>query len=1013
MDSSVTIIGVFAGISLASYAFVALFLGWSKRNNIVDVPNHRSSHNAPTPKGGGVAIATLSLVGFAIVTATMFTNDLPIRGAIAYVGCAALIAVISWFDDLRELSAKARFASHATGSIFAILTLGYFDAITLPFVGVVNIGWLGIPLTFIWIVGLTNIYNFMDGIDGLAGMQSVIAAFGWSIIGLLSGEPIILYLSIFIAASSVGFLWHNWHPANIFMGDVGSAFLGYTFAVLPLMYYRTTDSAVALPIGIFLLFIFLFDGIFTIIRRLRNRENIFEAHRSHLYQRLNIAGQSHDQITSLYLLLAFVGFAAAITIFIYAPNIIALATVCLGLACFGLWYFVQLYESNQAKKEHTLTSEDSIFDIFLSHFTSPEGTVPRNRYFFIFDTLSLAILPTIALILRIDTFPIPESYLFPIVGYTVIALAIRLILFYAFGLYRRYWRYASVDDLAQIVSVVFLATAIVTTVYLTVRVFVGLPFPFPRSLPIIDGVLTLIAVGGSRYAARFIFYHQNKVNANGGKRVLVMGAGNSGSMIVREIQRNPRLGLSIVGFLDDSEDKQQMRIQGIPVLGTHSDLAYIASKYRAEQLIIAMPSAPGDVIRKIIDLSEKAGITTKIVPSFHEFLNNGFKLNQLRDVAIEDLLRRSSVSTNQESVRDLLKGKRVLITGGGGSIGSELCRQIWRCEPAHLILLGHGENSIFDIHNELRRLNGPTIVSAVIADIRFAERIQSIFQLHKPEIVFHAAAHKHVPLMESNPVEAIANNVFGTQNVLNASLATGIERFVMISTDKAVNPTSIMGASKRIAELLVHRAAKESQRPFVAVRFGNVLGSRGSVIWTFKKQIAAGGPVTVTHPDITRFFMTIPEASQLVLQAAVMGTGEEVFVLDMGEPIKIVDLAKDMIELSGLRVGADVDIKFSGLRPGEKLYEELFIPGELYDRTANEKIFLADNASQFVKSELDVLLAELRVAMESESKQAIMLAIAKIIPEFNPPAWQKKDSPATKTMSKSESTQLKLAKNTS
>ena len=381
------------------------------------------------------------------------------------------------------------------------------------------------------------------------------------------------------------------------------------------------------------------------------------------------------------------------------------------------------------------------------------------------------------------------------------------------------------------------------------------------------------------------------------------------------------------------------------------------------------------------------------------------------------MLRREPVQTDVEAVAGLLRGKRVLVTGSGGSIGSELCRQIWRCHPAELILLGHGENSVFDIHNELRGMEPGTgrlmpqeifpqssvangdihpplqslipnlqspILTPLIADIRFADRVHQIFRDYQPEIVFHAAAHKHVPLMEMNPAEAVTNNVQGTENVVSAALAVDVEHFVMISTDKAVNPTSIMGVSKRCAEMIVHRAAKASGRAYVAVRFGNVLGSRGSVVLTFQRQIAAGGPVTVTHPEMKRFFMTIHEAVQLVLQAAVLGSGGEVFVLDMGQPVRIADLARDLIELSGLRVGEDVDIVYSGMRPGEKLYEELFIPGEEYKRTRHEKIFLATNAGQLSPADLPAKLDTLYVAATQGNEKDILIAFQQLVTEFHP-----------------------------
>ena len=378
------------------------------------------------------------------------------------------------------------------------------------------------------------------------------------------------------------------------------------------------------------------------------------------------------------------------------------------------------------------------------------------------------------------------------------------------------------------------------------------------------------------------------------------------------------------------------------------------------------------------------------MPGLYELLDGSVHISQVREISIEDLLRREPIQTDVAAVTELLAGKRVLVTGGGGSIGSELCRQILRSRPAELLLLGHGENSIFEMHNELmienQRLLGSNVqLTPLIADIRFADRIAALFQRYKPQIIFHAAAHKHVPLMEMNPAEAITNNVLGTRNVVAAARTAGVERFVMISTDKAVNPTSVMGASKRAAELIVYNAALQSGLPYMAVRFGNVLGSRGSVVLTFRKQIAAGGPVTVTHPEMRRYFMTIPEAVQLVLQAGVLGQGGEVFLLDMGEPVKIVDMATDLIRLSGLKVGSDIEIAFTGLRPGEKLYEELFLQGEAYTRTRHEKVFIASNTNQLMPGRLDETLAALTRSADLNDRDAIIRTLQNLVPEYCPP----------------------------
>ncbi len=578
----------------------------------------------------------------------------------------------------------------------------------------------------------------------------------------------------------------------------------------------------------------------------------------------------------------------------------------------------------------------------------------RNRYLFASDVLLLVAAAYISYVLRLETFALgvhwPGFLLF-----TALALAIIPLVFLSAGVYNRYWRYASVEELLLLAGSVTLGALLAGGISLLVVNLTPAAWPLPRSIPLIFLLLALGATAGPRFLLRLsarAIRSTAQGRANGGngqppQPVLILGAGEAGAMIVRELQRNPHLGLEPVGFLDDDLAKHDVKIHGVPVLGDRHAILETARGYGVRQVIIAMPTAPGKTIRELVAICNAAGLQPRIVPGLYELIGGTVSVGQLREVRIEDLLRRAPVQTDVAAVAKLLAGKRVLVTGGGGSIGSELCRQILACKPARLIVLGHGENSIFEITEELK---GPAAALGVqfvpvIAGIRFADRLAAVFQAQRPEIVFHAAAHKHVPLMEENPGEAITNNVAGTRNLLAAAEAAGVEHFVMISTDKAVNPTSIMGASKRAAELLVHDAARRTGRPYVAVRFGNVLGSRGSVVLTFRRQIAAGGPITVTDPEMKRFFMTIPEAVQLVLQAAVLGQGGEVFVLDMGEPVKIADLARDLVTLSGLEVGRDIEIVYTGLRPGEKLFEELFIPGEVYARTAHEKIFVANNGA--------------------------------------------------------------------
>lgn len=604
------------------------------------------------------------------------------------------------------------------------------------------------------------------------------------------------------------------------------------------------------------------------------------------------------------------------------------------------------------------------------------------------DALLLPIAAYLGFVTRLDSFELGQYWL----GYVLfcaLSLLITPLVFYRVGIYSRYWRYASIDELSLLAGAMLAATVMVSSFALVLSALLPMIL-VPRSIPLVYLSFGALAVTGPRLIARAIWSRQTIAQRSAAEgvaasRALIVGAGSAGSMLARELRDNPQLGIEAVGFVDDDPIKQAMIIYSLPVLGTCEDIPRLVHDHAINQVLIAMPSAPGKTIRAVVSQCEKVGVRARIIPAIFELLDGKVSVTQLRDVQIEDLLRRKPVRTNTAAVSDLLRGRRVLVTGGGGSIGSELCRQVLRSEPAELIILGHGENSVFMIENELRKklaAGSATKIRSVIADIRFAERIRSVFARHQPEIVFHAAAHKHVPLMEENPSEAITNNVIGTRNLLDAALAAGVQHFVMISTDKAVNPTSVMGASKRVAELLVHQAAGSSGRPYVAVRFGNVLGSRGSVVLTFKQQIAAGGPVTVTHPEMVRFFMTIPEAVQLTLQAATLGHGGEVFTLDMGEPVRIVDLARDMIELSGFEVGHDIDIVFSGMRPGEKLYEELFIPGEDYQRTIHEKIFIARNASTLVPHNLEDQIRVFELAARHDNLPMIMRGLQTLIPTF-------------------------------
>ncbi|HNO86538.1 MAG TPA: nucleoside-diphosphate sugar epimerase/dehydratase, partial [Anaerolineales bacterium] len=507
----------------------------------------------------------------------------------------------------------------------------------------------------------------------------------------------------------------------------------------------------------------------------------------------------------------------------------------------------------------------------------------------------------------------------------------------------------------------------------------------------IDWLFSLVLIGGSRFALR-ILAEQSSAPRDAlrvGKRALIIGAGDAGALVVRELQKSSQLNLFPVGFLDDDPAKQNHQIYGVSVIGRVGKLADVLESQRIDEVIIAIPSAPGKIIRAVNDACRKKGIPSRTMPGIYELLGGKVSVNRLREVDITDLLRRDHVRVNDEQVGQALEGKRVLVTGAGGSIGRELCRQIARRNPSQLILLGHGENSIFEILLELQNDYAALKLIPVIADIRNGQRLDSVFAQHHPQVVFHAAAHKHVPLMEANPVEAITNNVLGTRNVVQAALDHNVERFILISTDKAVNPSSIYGATKRLAEAIVLDAAHKNKRAFAVVRFGNVLGSRGSIIPIFKNQIANGGPVTITHPDMFRFFMTIPEAVYLVLQASSMNNGGEVFVLNMGEPVRILDLAEDLIKLSGLEPQKDIEIAFTGIRPGEKLTEELWVEGTSLIQTPHPDIFRLDqDAASALNLDLVQAIEQLSTLSLTTDAQSIARLLDQLIPGstiFNAP----------------------------
>lgn len=556
-----------------------------------------------------------------------------------------------------------------------------------------------------------------------------------------------------------------------------------------------------------------------------------------------------------------------------------------------------------------------------------------------------------------------------------------------FRLYKRIWRYLSIGDLFLIAEVV--TSGIFGTV-LYLNWVKGIAFP--RTVVALTWFFSLALVGGSRLVWRLYCERKGTLD-RGQERILIVGAGDAGEVISREIIRRPDLG-KLVGFVDDDKEKIGKRIHNREVFGSVKEINNILKKEEINTVIIAIPTAKGKEIKRIIDNIKNKKVKIKILPGLYELVDGKVSVSRIRNIRIEDLLGREPVDLNLEEISGYLEGKRVMVTGGGGSIGGELARQICRFRPRSLILLDHSENGLFHINLELEgKWSGAgeeagveMEVVPVVADIRNRDKMNKIFKKYMPEVVFHAAAHKHVPMMEYHPDEAVMNNIIGTKNVVELAERYGVERVVMISTDKAINPTSVMGASKQVAEMVVKDLGSKSNTIFVAVRFGNVLESNGSVVPMFKQQIAEGGPVTVTDRKIKRYFMTLPEASQLVIQAGALGKGGEVFVLDMGEPIKVLDLAKELIRLSGLEVGEDIDIKIVGLRPGEKMFEEILTEEErsgVLGDSGHEKIFIA-KVEEVDGEKLGKDIKELEVLAKEMDAEGIVRKLQEIVPSYKP-----------------------------
>lgn len=593
----------------------------------------------------------------------------------------------------------------------------------------------------------------------------------------------------------------------------------------------------------------------------------------------------------------------------------------------------------------------------------------------IVDVITIIGVALISLLIRFDGYITPH-YMHQMVDALPIMVISYIVMLLSMHLYTRIWRYAGMREMVAVLIATTLGAGLF---YTGMYVF---DKSLPRSIYLISWILSTGVIGIGRMVLHYIAMRYGGKQSTDADMVntLIIGAGDAGATIAREIERYHKRSRKVIGFIDDDESKFNRLMGGVRILGNRHDIPSIVKENKVKEIIIAMPSVTRNEIRNIMEICSPLKCKVNTLPGMYQLLDDEVLVSHLHPVSIEDLLERDEVRLDMDIVEHYIRDKVVLVTGAGGSIGSEICRQIMRVGPKQLLLLGHGENSIYLINQELKNIykDGPII--PIIADIRDKQQLDQIFTQYNPQVVFHAAAHKHVPLMEIQPMAAVLNNIYGTRNVADVAGRHGVERFVMISTDKAVNPTSVMGATKRVAEKIIISMNDTYDTKYITVRFGNVLGSRGSVIPLFKKQIEAGGPVTVTDPEMTRYFMTIPEASQLVLQAGAMGKGGEVFLLDMGEPVKIIDLARNMIRLSGLEPDKDIHIKITGLRPGEKKYEELLTSEEGTNRTNHTKIFEAplDTVDR------DWLIDKIAIFDSCETDMDVIGVLQDIIPTYTP-----------------------------
>lgn len=894
-------------------------------------PSERSLHSTPVPRGGGLGVAAAMLFGLVWLGAPL-----------ALTAAIFLVWAISARDDWQSTSPVARLAIHAAAAICILLAWAPQASLLFTVLCVLALMW-----------GL-NLFNFMDGSDGLAASTATLG--GLTLAGLAAAAPetadtrMLLSISLIVAASALGMLPFNLPSAKMFMGDGGSTILGLALSALCLK--GAVDGVWSIAAAVTVFMPFWADATFTLMRRTWARHNPLRPHRDHLYQRLALAGLGHRGV-----LLWITGWNAVSAVAAFLLRDLD-GPWSWALALIYAVFYVTFTEWTLRKQPHLLMN-------------------PRAILALLYDLAAAALAWTLLFWARfnfnIDASDFTARDLARSLAFVV---PVHAAVFLGLGLYQGLWRFASMADLRRIVLGAFIAAAGTAVLFALVR-----PDAFirPRSVLLLQPALLIVLMGGARFAYRSWREHRlYGFAAAKGEPVLVLGAGAAGARLVSELAKSQTW--HVVALLDDDNAKLGGRVHDTLVLGRLEQARSVAKRFGARHAIIAMPNANHEARRRAVALAAEANLTALTVPSYDELLSEESPLAKLRAIELEDLLGRDPITLNGKGLEAWLSGRTVLITGAGGSIGTELCNQVARFHPGRLIMVDISEFASHVIGEHMATRMPPERLEVYVGDARSRRRMKEIFERERPDVVFHAAAYKHVPLTESvNAWEAVRNNVQGTLVTAECAREVGAEKFVLVSTDKAVRASSVMGASKRLAELAI-LSFPESPTKFVGVRFGNVLGSNGSVIPKFREQIAAGGPVTVTHIEMTRYFMSIPEAAQLVVQAGLMGEARSLYVLNMGEPVKIIELAQELIRLAKGAANS-VPIVFTGLRPGEKMHEELTGDGEHFVETEHTKV-------RRVITEADVAidLDALWLWLKQSSPVDVRAELQRWVIDFIPPA---------------------------